>query len=107
MDLFFRKKNKAIDIFSTQLAESLYEKIPCEIAVDYFDTKKISEKSKKEITRELNNAIHLVNQFRSVNKLGVYGKARLHLKFMDRLKELGYDSKVAEKMNKTILLRTP
>ena len=45
--------------------------------------------------------------FKSVNKLGVYGKAKFHLEFVERLKELGYKDQVAEAINEEILIKTP
>ena len=103
--LFFWKKNKLIDDFAINLADDLYSQIQPEVMNTYLSDKK--SKSAKKINRQLEDIIHRVKQFRATYSLGVYGKARLHLNFTERLKELGYEKKLAEKINEMILLKTP
>ena len=57
--------------------------------------------------KEVHGIIKKVNQFKVVNSLGVYGKARLHLKFKVRLEELGYDVTIVNKLNEIIMVKTP
>ena len=110
MRLFFWRKNKIIDVFASSLADELYSLVQPDAAKDYLDNKsagKQAEKSRRKIDRQLEDVVAQVQQFRMANSLGVYGKARLHLKFTERLKELGYDAKVAGRLNEMLLLRTP
>ena len=68
---------------------------------------KKADKTRKKIDRRLDDMVLRIQQFRSANSLGVYGKARLHMRFTERLKELGYEAKVADRFNEILLLRTP
>jgi septation ring formation regulator EzrA len=105
MGLFFWKKNKAIDVFASALADELYSTLQPELARNSLENQ--SRKSQQKMERKLRDITTRVNQFRETNSLGVYGKARLHLIFTERLKTLGYDKRVAETLNEKILLRTP
>ena len=110
MQLFFWRKNKIIDVFASSLADEWYSLVQPDAAEDYLRNKsadKKTEKSIRKIDRQLEDVVAQVQQFRIANSLGVYGKARLHLKFTERLKELGYDAKVAGRLNEMLLLRTP
>ena len=108
MQIFFWKKNKQIDAFANTIANDLYSTIPPEIAQDYMNgpdskTKKVNIK----VARKLDDIVLRIKQFRAENRIGVYGKARLHLKFMARLEELGYEKKVAKLFNEQTMIRTP
>jgi hypothetical protein len=108
MQLFFWKKNRQIDAFAHNLANDLYSTVQPDAALAYAtQSASKSKKSDAKTARKLDDLIMQVKQFRLDNSVGVYGKARLHLKFMERLKELGYQDKVAEKINEVIMLRTP
>lgn len=110
MSLFFWKKNKHIDIFASTLANELYSLAQPQVAKDYFDTAtkdKDARKARKKFGANLQEVIRQVNQFRISHSLGIYGKARLHLKFSERLKELGYDAGTVAKINETVMLGTP
>lgn len=110
MNLFFWRKNKHIDVFAGSLANELYSAVQPEQMKKYLRLEKGDKKAQKEIRKiesQFNNAIKLVQQFRATHSLGVYGKARLHLKFIERLEELGYDKNSAKKVNEIILLKTP
>lgn len=110
MSLFFWRKNKVIDIFASALADELYSAVQPEAATGYVGKgagEKKADKSRKKIDRKLDDMVLKIQQFRSANSLGVYGKARLHLRFTERLKELGYEAKVADRFNEILLLRTP
>jgi hypothetical protein len=110
MGLFFWRKNRTIDVFASALADEFYSAVQPEAAKDYLTARsqqKKPDKLMKKIDRMLEDVVARVQQFRTANALGVYGKARLHLKFTERLKELGYDAKVASQLNEMLLLRTP
>lgn len=110
MSLFFWRKNKLIDAFASNIANDLYSSIQPATAKQYFAgavTDKESKKMKKKIDAKIADIIKQVEQFRIVNSIGVYGKARIHLKFSERLQELGYDSNIAKKINEHIMLKTP
>lgn len=108
--MFFGKKNQKIDGFAQNMADDLYSQLPPENAHLYVfeadSSEKISQKIKNDAIRKMNEKIVLFQQFKKANKLGLYGKARLHMKFTERLKELGYAESVAEELNKAIMLRS-
>ena len=110
MNLFFWKKNNAIDIFATELANELFSAIQPSAAKKLFDDtadKNEIKKIEKKMGKELQSIIKTVQQFKVVNSLGVYGKARLHLTFKVRLEELGYDKHIVNKLNEIVMLSTP
>ena len=106
MGLFFWKKNKVIDEFATKVADEFYSRVLPNHAVKYFDGKTDKKKS-KEIESLLNTLVRDVNQFRDQESLGIYGKARLHLTFMERLKELGYNETTSKEINKVVMVVSP
>lgn len=110
MNIFFWKKNNAIDIFANGLANELFSIVSPSDAAKYFDGISDEKQMKKivnKLQREIQGIIRKVNQFKVINSLGVYGKARLHLKFKVRLEELGYDAKIVNKLNQVIMVKTP
>ena len=113
MNLFFWKKNNTIDVFASSLANEMFSTVQPMTANDYFTklikNKKIKKerKEKQQMDYQLEYTVKQINQFKTINSLGVYGKARLHLKFSERLKELGYDEVTTKKINDMLLVRTP
>ena len=110
MSLFFWKKNKVIDMFANELANELFSTIQPDAASQYLTSSidnKDTRKARKKIDAQIDNIIKRVQQFRTVNSLGVYGKARFHLKFTERLEDLGYETSIAKKINEHIMLKTP
>ncbi len=115
MNIFFWRKNKEIDAFAFQLADELYSDIQPGMAGQYLSQNNAAKgkEAKKatdvhnRVTRRHNEIITKVQQYRAVHSLGIYGKARLHLTFTERLKELGYSQATAKEFNQIILLRTP
>ena len=103
--LFFWKKNKLIDDFAINLADELYSHVQPNVMEAFIANKK--DKAAKKTDRQVAELINRVQQFRTANSLGIYGKARLHLTFTARLNELGYNKKLAEKINEIVLLKTP
>lgn len=110
------QKNKEIDRFANLLADEFFSRIQPELADDHFKNKDKKIENKKEL-KSVQNSTQKVNQalsqaigefrkFRESQKLGVYGKARFHMKFMDRLTELGYAKDIAKKLNEEILFKT-
>ena len=110
MNLFFWKNNRTIDTFSNELANELYSNINPQAAIEYLEglsDKKQMRKYEKKMQQELQGIIRKIIEFKTMNSLGVYGKARLHLKFKLRLEELGYDPRVAVKLNEILMVKTP
>lgn len=110
MNLIFWKKNKMIDVFAGDLASHLFSAIQPDAMREYFarqSADKKARKANKKAADLLEDLIQQVRQFKAMHSLGVYGKARLHMKFTKRLEELGYDSIVAQKVNEEIMLKTP
>lgn len=110
MSLFFWKKNKIIDIFASDLANQLFGAIQPDAAGEYFKPPSPDSKAKKlrkKTDNAMENIVKQVNQFKVINSLGIYGKARLHMKFTERLEDLGYDSNLAKRINEQIMIKTP
>ena len=110
MNLFFWKNNKIIDSFASELANELYSHVQPQVAKEYFEgvtDKKQMRKNEKKVSGEIQGMVKKINEFKFIQSLGVYGKARLHLRFKLRLEELGYDQQVANKLNEIVMLKTP
>jgi hydrogenase maturation factor HypF (carbamoyltransferase family) len=107
--LFFFKKNKLIKRFARSTAEELYSNLPPSMLEKQYDkkNKKMARKAHKTLQDVLDDTVLSIAQFKSVNKLGIYGKAKFHLEFVERLKELGYSDQIAEAINEEILIKTP
>lgn len=108
MGILFWKKNEQIDAFANTIANDLYSAIQPDVAQAYINGQ--NSKSKKaglNAARKLDDIIMRINQFRSENPIGIYGKARLHQKFTERLEELGYEKRIAKLLNEKIMIRTP
>ena len=92
------------------LADNFFSQIQPQVAVDFFQNtqqqKNKSHKKHTKIRNILNQTADQITAFRKENSLGVYGKARLHLTFMNRLNELGYTEDITRQLNEIILLRT-
>jgi len=108
MPIFFWKKNKQIDAFANSIANDLYSTIQPDAALEFVN--ELGSKTSKtgaKVARKLDDVILRINQFRAENPLGVYGKARLYMKFAEQLEELGYEKKVVKVLNEKIMVRTP
>ncbi len=99
------KKRKLIREFSEQLAADLYSLAPPDLIREAREGK--SKKVRKTYDRAMDQIITKTAQFKDVQKLGVYGKAKLHQVFMGRLEVLGYDQELVREVNRVLLLRTP
>lgn len=114
MNIFFWKKNKEIDAFAIILANEFYSHIQPQIAIDFMKEttgeRKQSGKTSKQtirINKILEDVANQIVVFKKKHSLGVYGKARLHLNFMQRLNELGYSENITKYLNEIILVRSP
>ena len=114
MNIFFWKKNKQIDAFAIILADELYSHLQPQVAIDFMkaaiEEKKQSGKANKQnirIYKILEDAAYQIVVFKKKHSLGVYGKARLHLNFMQRLNELGYPEDITKYLDEILLVRSP
>ena len=114
MNIFFWKNNKQIDTFAIILADEFYSHIQPQVAIDFVKEttgeKKSSGKACKQNTRVnkiLTDVANQIIEFKEQHSLGVYGKARLHLSFMQRLNELGYSEEITKYLNEIFLVRSP
>jgi hypothetical protein len=118
MKLFFWENNRAVDEFAKALADDMFSRIQPSTVSDYFAevsgvpllhklTPQKQKLQKKEVEDKIKEAVLKVQQFKSTQSIGIYRKARLHLVFTERLKELGFDADIAQEINRTILLQTP
>jgi hypothetical protein len=102
---FLFKKNKRIDDFAAQMADEFYSAIPKDAIGDCLGNKKDKRKA-KAFDNKINDMALQLQQFKLREKVGVYGKARLHLAFMTRLELLGYEQGLAKKINEMILIKS-
>lgn len=112
MNIFFWKNNKSIDQFANDIATSFYEKINPQQVAAYIEgssqkKSKQDKKALKAVEKAIQQAITGISEFKSSKSLGVYGKARLHLKFKLRLVELGIEEVSVNKINEIIMVKTP
>jgi hypothetical protein len=104
--IFFLGKNKKILIsFATRLADEFYSQVPLELLQGHLEGG--NKKASKRYQATLENTLVQLAQFKASMKPGIYGKAKLHQVFLERLKELGYPAEAADEINKYLLLRTP
>lgn len=102
---FLFGKNKRIDGFATRMADDFFSAIPQDVTKQYLGNKK-DKKKMKAVDSGINDMSIQFQQFKLKEKLGVYGKARLHLTFMSRLEMLGYDQDIAKRINEIMLLKS-
>lgn len=110
MGLFFWKNNQTIDTFANAAANSLFSAIQPQAVQAYMDNSMDDRQAKKfgkTMDRAIQDQVNKIKEFIRLHSLGVYGKARLHLKIRERLVELGYSSDVVVKIDQMIMLKTP
>jgi len=114
MNFFFWKKNKQIDIFAILLADEFYSHIQPQVAIDFVKETTRGRKQSGTTNRQnirinkiLEDSARQIIAFKEQHSLGVYGKARLHLIFMQRLNQLGYSEDITKYLNEIILVRSP
>jgi site-specific recombinase len=103
--LWFSSKNKQIDNFAKQLADEIYSHIPPTLLEG--DDKSAQKKLSRRFDKELQNAVTELHNYRLMYKLGVYGKARFHLTFMERLRNHGYPEALVKEINEQLMLKVP
>lgn len=103
--LLFWRKNKEIDRFAIILADELFSQFPPQMLEN---SGKTSEKKiLHRFDKELRNIVMRLRDYKAINKLGVYGKARFHLSFMERLRYHGYPESLIKEVNEHILVKVP
>lgn len=110
MNILFWKKNKLIDKTAITLADEFYSQTQPQQVIDYIKGAELNNKARKKskkLEHILNHTAGQINSFRKENSIGIYGKSRLHLNFMNRLNELGYPEEISKQINEILLLRTP
>lgn len=122
MKLFFWKDNYRIDSFAKQLADSFCNQVQPDAAYAYWSggeasapvpaakgkgNKHSSVKKSAGVERCVNEVALKLAQFKVQEKLGIYGKARVHMSFMERLRELGFNEKTVQQLNRELLLKAP
>lgn len=114
--LFWRKNNPQIDAFAQQLANHFFSRLPpaaAERALAGGATPQPQGKNAKrkgaappdDLERVAADAIQQLIRFSAERKLGLYGKARMHLQFRSRLIELGYSNDQARGIDQLMLFR--
>ncbi|NEX16511.1 MAG: hypothetical protein C1943_07765 [Halochromatium sp.] len=101
----FGKKKKILIAFAAQTADTLFSQAPPALVEKHRLEK--SKQATKQFHASVEDALMRVAQFKASEKPGIYGKAKLHLVFANRLKELGYPDEVANEINAYILTKTP
>lgn len=106
MGLFFWKKTKQIDVFAQMAADNLYSYVQPETAKEYFEgaIRTSSKKQERQVEQRLSMIIKEFRRFSETNSLGIYGKARLQQQFGDRLRELGYEAAIVNRLVEITLL---
>lgn len=114
MNIFFWKDNKEIDAYAINLADEFYSQIQPQVAIDFVkqsigEQKQSGKKNKQDIriNKLIEDVANQIVVFKKKHSLGVYGKARIHLGFMQRLKELGYSDDITKFLSEIILVRSP
>lgn len=108
MGLFFWKDNKAIDAFARSVAEDLYSHVRPDVAKRHLlGGAKKAGKQERKTEQKLADALRQMQSFAENKSLGIYGKARLQMKFNERLVELGYDADAVDRLAESMLLRSP
>lgn len=103
--LFFWRKNKEIDNFANTLADEIYSQLPPAMLEN--ENKGKAKKLARRIDNELHSSVIQLREFKDTFKLGVYGKARFHMTFMERLKKHGYPDNIIKELNEYLLLNVP
>ena len=99
------KKKRLLIEFAAEVAEELYQRVPPEIVEKHLSGK--NKKATRRFDAAVDNAIARIADFRSKNKPGVYGKAKIYQVFAQRLKELGYPEELVDDINAFIITKNP
>lgn len=123
--MWFWQKNRQITEYAKTVADEFYSQVQGDMLEAYLGEneepgKALSSLKKKQrhkalqrevfqtqqVQQQLDALLQKIRQFKVEHRLGVYGKARLHLVFCERLKELGYEPELVNQLNRMVLLRT-
>ena len=105
MGLFFWKDNKAIDAFAKTAAEELFSHVRPDVAKRHvLGAAGKNKKQDRRVERRFVDTTQQLRRFAEAQSLGIYGKARLQMKFNERLNELGYDADVVDRLAESMLL---
>ncbi len=102
---WFGKKKRLLVEFANKSAEELFSTVPPALVEKHMGGK--SKQATKTFQAGVDNVLMRFAQFKAAEKPGVYGKAKAHQIFAQRLKELGYPDDVADEINSYILTKTP
>jgi len=97
--MFNRTRNKALDEFSTSLAQDLMSRY--EVGSE---STALSKKEKRKLGAALDNIYIKAMDFQREHNLGIYGKARLGNTFKWELKEMGYEDGFIDEATKGLLV---
>lgn len=104
--LFWKRNNPKIDAFARAAADELFSYVNPEEASRHFSGEKEKKKKKqRNIENHIKGVILQMHDFGVENSLGIYGKARLQMKFSERLIELGYEEEIAKKIVESVLFQ--
>lgn len=110
----FWKKNRVIDEFAHRQANDFFSQVQPEAAQAFLDFEETANAGGKKRggehhlpRKQLEQSINRFAQFKLDNSLGIYGKARFHMKFRSRLVELGYPENLADEIDRVLMLNTP
>lgn len=118
----FWKKNRLIEEFAHTQADEFYSLVQIPAATALIEQqgqeasaggarKRKGKKAKEDVrdpaVRQFQLLLDRFEKFRGDNRLGVYGKARFHMKFKARLIELGYPEPLAGEIDRALMLHTP
>lgn len=103
--LLFWRKNREIDNFAIMLADEIYSQLPLQMLEN--QNKTALKKLSRRLDKELHNAVTQLQNFKVMHKLGVYGKARFHLTFRERLRSHAYPESLVKEINEHLLIKVP
>ena len=108
MGLLFWKDNRKIDAFAQAIADDLFSYVQPDVARQHVlggGGDQLSKKKAAKVKQKFTDIVRQIERFEDSSSLGVYGKARLHKKFNERLEELGYPTELVNKLTEDLLLR--
>jgi len=107
MGLIFWKDNRKIDAFAQAIADDLYSYVQPDVARQHVTgSSELQKKKKARVQQKFTDIVRQIERFSESNSLGVYGQARLHKQFGERLEELGYEPEIVHKITENFLLRS-
>ncbi len=104
--MFFWRKNRTIDAVAFEVADEIYSQVPPEmlLASAQGPGRKPDKKLDRKLARAQQASARRLREFIQVQELGVYGKARINLKVIERLREHGYGEDFIDQVKDYLLL---